>query len=152
VLKLLGDPYFMTLHEEWKPAPLNGAPAFPYELSVLLLPVVLGLSKRRPTPVELGLTVLWLHLALTGFRYGPIWVLVAAPVMARASYKIPWVAAMVDKHLTSAEPSGLFARREGPAPWGVWTFAFAVLLVGGMRPLEGRFARLLPQVVATDAL
>ena len=53
----------MTLHEEWKPTPFNGGAAYAYELCVLLLPVVLGLSKRRPSLVELGLAVLWLHFA-----------------------------------------------------------------------------------------
>src|SRR5262249_31160158 len=134
------------------PPPLTNAGALQYVPLFVLYPVVILLSRCRPTLLEVGLTGAWLLLALKGFRYVPLWVLMAVPVMARASYGIPWVAAFVDRHLSSTDPSSLFVRREGPVPWGVWSVVFAVLLVGGSPLLKDRFAKLLPQVVATDAL
>ena len=161
VLKLLGNPYFMNLHEEWKPPPLTNAGALQYVPLFVLYPVVILLSRRRPSLLEVGLTGGWLLLALKGFRYVPLWVLLAVPVMARASYGIPWVRAFVDRHLSSADPSSLFARRAGPAPAGLWSVLLAILLVGGSRwlhavdesrPPEARFVRLLPDVVDARAL
>jgi hypothetical protein len=161
VLKLLGNPYFMSLHEEWKRPPLTNTGALQYVPLFVLYPVVILLSRRRPSLLEVGLTGAWLLLALKGFRYVPLWVLMAVPVMARASYGIPWVKAFVDRHLSSADPSSLFALRNGPAPSGVWSVVLAVLLVGGSRwlhavdesrPPEARYVQFLPDVVDADAL
>jgi hypothetical protein len=161
VLKLLGNPYFMSLHEEWKPPPLTNAGALQYVPLFVLFPVVILLSRRRPTLLEVGLTGAWLLLALKGFRYVPLWVLMAVPVMARASSGIPWVKEFVDRHLSSSDPSSLFVRREGPAPWGAWSVALAVALVVGSRWLhvidesrqpEAQFVQLLPEVVDAPAL
>jgi hypothetical protein len=79
-------------------------------------------------------------------------VLIVVPLLARASYGIPWIAALVDKHLSSADPSSLFVRRTGPVPWGVASVFLAVCFFGSSRLLEGRFAQLLPEVVDTQAL
>ena len=152
VVKLLGNDYFMSLNEEWKPPPLTNFGAVQYAPLFVLFPLIVLLSRRRPNLLEMCLAGGWMVLALKGFRYVPIWVLIVVPIMARASFGIPWVAAFVAKHLTSPDPSSLFARREGPAPWGVWSVALAVLLFGGSRLLEGRFAKLLPQIVDTQAL
>src|SRR5262249_24102078 len=79
----------------------------------------------------------------------------------RGSYDIPWVREFVDRHLSSTDPSSLFVRREGPAPWGLWSVLFAVLVVVGARalekvddarPPEARFVQLLPEVVDAPAL
>ena len=53
--------------------------------------IVLALSRRGASLPELLLSVAWLHLALTGFRYVALWVVVATPVMARASVEIPYL-------------------------------------------------------------
>src|SRR5262249_40156045 len=65
---LRGDPYFMELHQEWRSPDFRSAGAMRYELLILLFPLVLTISARRASLVELGLSVLWLHFALTGFR------------------------------------------------------------------------------------
>jgi hypothetical protein len=152
VLKLLGNQYFMSLNEEWKPPPLDNLGALQYAPLFILFPLVVLLSRRRPNLLEITLAGGWMLLAIKGFRYLPIWVLIVVPIMARVSCGIPWVAAVVNKHLISDDPSSLFAKREGPAPWGVWSVALAMLFFGGSRMLEGRFAKLLPQVVDTQAL
>jgi hypothetical protein len=152
VLKLLGNSYFMSLNEEWKPPPLTNIGAVQYAPLFVLFPLVVLLSRRRPNLVELALAGGWMVLALKGFRYLPIWVLIVVPLMARVSYGIPWVASIVNKHLISADPASLFFKREGRTPWGVWSLAAAVLLLCGSRLVEGRFAALLPEVVDTAAL
>jgi hypothetical protein len=161
VLKLLGNPYFMTLHEEWKPPPLNNLGALQYASLFVLYPVVILLSRRRPNLLEIALTGAWLLLALRGFRYVPLWVLLAVPVMARASYGIPPVASFIERHLHSSDPASLFFSRKGGAVLTAWSLAFALLLIGGSRllhyfdearPPQARFVQLLPDVVDAPAL
>src|SRR5262249_48295705 len=76
VLGLLGDQYFMNLNQEWKSPDFHSAGAMRYELLILLFPLVLAVSRRRASLPELLLSVAWLHLALTGFRYVALWVVV----------------------------------------------------------------------------
>ena len=148
VFKLLGDPYFMTLHEEWKPTPLTNSGALQYAPLFVLFPLILLFSKRRPNLLELTLAAGWMLLALKGFRYLPIWVLIVVPLLARVSYGSPWVAAFVNKNLASTEPSSLFVKREGPGAWErVDRRIRGSCVFGGSRLLEGRFAQLLPEVV-----
>src|SRR5262249_6193862 len=118
----------------------------------VLFPLVVLLSKRRPNLLELVLAAGWMVLAIKGFRYLPLWVLIVVPITARASYGIPWVAALVDKHLISPDPSSLFANRDGRVSWGLASVATGLLLLGGSHWLQGRFAQLLPEVVDTRAL
>src|SRR5262249_17822840 len=68
-LGLLGDKYFMDLHQEWRSPDFHAAGTLRYELLMLLFPLVLAVSRRRASLPELLLCVGWLHLALTGFRY-----------------------------------------------------------------------------------
>ena len=65
VFQLLGDEFFMRLHTEWHSPDFRGPGAMRFEMLILLLPVLLALSKRRPNLVEVGLCVFWLHAALT---------------------------------------------------------------------------------------
>jgi hypothetical protein len=150
VFELLGDPYFMKLHFEWKPPPFNEPGGYQFSLLILLLPLVLGLSKWRPTAVGLALAVAWLHLALSGFRYFPLWVLVAVPVMARASLGIPWIGRLFTRPGGGASPEPSAIARVGSA-W-VWTAVFALLVLAGSVYVKGRYARLLPQMIPTAAL
>ena len=152
VLKLLGNPYFMLLNEEWKPPPMANLGALQYAPLFVLFPLIVLLSRKRPNLLEWALAGGWMVLALKGFRYLPIWVLIVVPLMARVSYGIPWVAALVNKHLISDEPSSLFARRKGPAPWGFWSGVAALVFLASSHLLTGRFVQLLPKVVDAPAL
>jgi hypothetical protein len=150
IFQLLGDPYFMKLHFEWKPPPFNEPGGYQFTLLILLLPLMLGLSKKNPTPVELGLAVVWLHFGLTGFRYFPLCALVAVPVMARSSMAIPWIEkcfASLQSASGPEQPIALPAR----SPW-VWTAVFAALLILASVFIKGRYARLLPDMIPTEAL
>jgi hypothetical protein len=151
VFQLLGDPYFMELHQEWRSPDFHARGAIRYELLILLFPLMLGVSRRRPSLVELALSVAWLHLALTGFRYVPLWVLVAVPVLARASLEVPWVREVVRRLHGAGQGLASFAPRPGPAPW-VWSAATALALFLLARGVEGRFARIQPTMIPTTAL
>src|SRR5205807_8018228 len=108
VCQLLGDPYFMDLHQEWRSPDFHGKGAMRFELLMLLLPLLLAVTRRRPNLVELGLSVLWLHFALTGFRYVPLWVLVATPLLARSSLRVPWLEEQARRLRVPADGPGLF--------------------------------------------
>ena len=51
----------------------------------------------------------------------------------------------------SEQGSGLFALRQGPAPW-VWSVVVAVALLGWAKSAEGRFARHKPEMIPAVAL
>ena len=151
VFRLLGDSYFMELHHEWRSPLFHGKGAFQFESLMLLLPLLMAVGRRRPNLVELGLSVLMLHFALTGLRYLPLWVLVATPLLARSSMEVPAVARLLERLRQSEQGGELFSPAPPRAPWG-WSVAFAGLLLLAARPLEGRFASLLPEVVPAAAL
>jgi hypothetical protein len=151
VFRLLGADYFMKLHQEWKSPDFNSAGAMRYEILLLLFPFVLGLSSRRPGLVELGLAVLWLHLALTGFRYVALWAVVAVPVMARSSMEIPYLQELARRGELSAGQGSLFATRPDAGPWVV-SLLFAIVLVAGAVVMKGHLARHGDNIIATRAL
>jgi hypothetical protein len=152
VFQLLGEPYFMDLHQEWRSPDFHGRGALRFELLMLLFPLLLAVSSRRPNLVELGLAVLWLHFALTGFRYVALWVVVAVPLLARSSMAIPWCLELARRCKLSAGGDSLFATRTpGRATWA-WSVLFALALLGGARALEGRLARHKPEIIAAPAL
>lgn len=126
-LALLGDRYFMELHLEWKSPDFHAAGTMRYELLMLLFPAVLAASRRRVALPELLTAVAFLHLALTGFRYVALWVVVAVPMMARASVEVPYlIEAARRASLTVAEGSPFFTR-----PWsGRWPWVVAAVLAG----------------------
>jgi hypothetical protein len=150
-LQLLGDAYFMTLHQEWKPPPFQAAGAMRYELLMLLFPLVLAASRRRPGLLELVTAVAWLHLALTGFRYVALWVVVAVPVMARSSLDIPYLQELARRWQLTAQPGSLFFTRQGSAGW-LWSALLAVGLLAVGCALEGRVARHKQEIIASEAL
>lgn len=124
VLVLLGDDYFMNLNQEWKSPDFHAPGTMRYEALMLLFPLMLGLSRRRASLPELLLSVAWLHLALTGFRYVALWVVVATPLMARASVEIPYLREAARRWGLTAEQGSLFFTRVGRT-WGVWSALFA---------------------------
>jgi hypothetical protein len=152
VFRLLGDAYFMNLNQEWKSPDFHSAGAMRYELLILLFPFILGLSRRRLGLLELVLSVAWLHLALTGFRYVALWAVIATPVMARASLDIPYLQDLALRWQLSAGPGSLFYTRQGAAPW-LWSLLIAVVLIGAGWALQGQFARHKPDgIIAAPAL
>ncbi len=150
VFQLLGDPFFMELHQEWRSPDFHGKGALRFELLMLLFPALLAVSGRRPNLVELGLSLLWLHFALTGFRYVALWVVIATPLLARSSAAIPWLREQAERWKLS-EGEGLFAPRPGPLPWA-WTGAFALALLGWAYGAQGQFAQHKQEIIAAPAL
>ena len=155
VLLLLGEPYFMSLHQEWRSPDFHGAGAIRFELLILLFPLVLGLTARRPSLVEIALSVTWLHLALTGFRYVALWVVIAGPVLARCSIEILYLRDLATRLGLHTGPGSLFATRvdagAGAGAW-LWTGAFTLALLGLGKSLEGQVARHKQEVVASESL
>jgi hypothetical protein len=125
VLGLLRDDYFMNLNLEWKSPDFHAPGTMRYEVLMLLFPFVLAASKRRASLPELLLAVAWLHLALTGFRYVALWVVVAVPLMARASVEIPYLQEAARRFNLTAEQGSLFFTRVGRASW-LWPIVFAL--------------------------
>jgi hypothetical protein len=150
VFLLLGDPFYMELHQEWRAPDFRGG-AIRYELLMLLFPLVLALTARRPGLVELGLSVAWLHLALTGFRYVPLWVVVSTPLMARSSVAIPYLRGLAARLGLHAGPGSLFATRPERGPW-VWTAALATGLFAAAPLLQGKVSGHGKDVLATQEL
>jgi hypothetical protein len=151
VFQLLGDPFFMELHQEWRSPDFHSAGAIRYELLILLFPVVLALARGGLNLVGLGLSFLWLHLALTGFRYVALWVVVTIPLMARASVTIPYLLDLARRLQLSAGPTSLFHTHPTPPSW-LCSAVIAVALVGGVKVIEGRFAVHKQEIIASDAL
>ncbi len=139
IFSLLGDPYFMKLHMEWLPPDFAGVGAWRFEVVILLLPLLLGVTRRRPNLVELAFVVAGLHAALTGFRYVPLWVLLAIPLLARSSVEVPLLQDLARRLGLTAAQAPLFAPTPGRAPW-TWTVLIAAVLLAGVRLGEGRFA------------
>ncbi len=151
VFHLLGDPFFMDLHQEWKSPDFHGKGAIRFELLMVLFPLLLGVSRRRPNLVELGLSILWLHLALTGFRYVPLWVLVTTPLLARSSVEVPWLRAQAER-LRQASPDSVLFRTGGSAPGWALSAVVAFALLAWARVHEGTFAVHKPEIIPARAL
>lgn len=150
ILQLLGDPFFMDLHQEWKSPDFHGKGAIRFEWLMLLFPLLLAMSKRRPHLVELSLALLWFHFALTGFRYVPLWVVIAIPLMARSSLEIPWLQEIARRFFPVGECEPWLAVR-GRVPW-TGCLLSALLLLALARAAEGRLARHQADILPADAL
>jgi hypothetical protein len=116
-----------------------------------LFPLLLALTKRRPHLVELGLAGLWFHFALTGFRYVPLWVVVAVPLLARASLKVPWLQQQARRLVPTEEGRRSFFVSPRCSPW-LFSVLGALALPGLARGAEGRFARHQPEIIPAKAL
>ena len=150
VFQLLGDRYFMSLHTEWQSPDFHALGAFRYELLILLLPLLLGVSGRKPTLVALGLTVVWLHFGLAGRRYMPLWVVVAVPMLARTSTEVPWLKAVLDRMKLSADARAFWGARPQSAP-SLYSAIAALALLGWARGSDGVFHHH-PQYIPAAAL
>ena len=139
VFLLLGDPFFMNHHVEWLSPNFHDAGSFRYEFWLLLFPLILGLSSRRPSLVELALSVLWLHFALNGIRYWALWVLVLTPVLARCSVEIAGLGTLAGQLGLSAAPGTLFHGRAGQAGF-LGTVLIALALLAWSHFAQGSFA------------
>jgi len=151
VLGLLGDRYFMDLHLEWLSPDFRAAGAMRFEILFLLLPAVLALSSRRCTLVEIGLCVLWLHQALTGFRYVALWVVVVVPILARCSVQIDLLNDLAHRWHIGTSPSSLFHTPQGYSPWWA-TLLITVVLAGWAHLAQGTFARHDQKAIASQAM
>jgi hypothetical protein len=151
IFQLLGDPFFMDLHQEWKSPDFHGKGAIRFEWLMLLFPFLLAVSKRRPNLIELGLALLWFHFALTGFRYVPLWVVIAVPLLARSSLEIPWLQEQARRFLTAGEGDRLFVGYPDRVSWR-GSLLGTLLLLGLARCAEGRLARHQPDILPADAL
>jgi hypothetical protein len=146
IFQLLGNPYFMELNFDWRSSDFHAPGAFRFELLMLLFPAVLALSRRRPNLVGLGLALFWLHMALNGQRYVPLWVIAATPTMARAAAGIPWLRRVAERFI----PQTFAAPSARPAAWlGTAAVALAVLVWAHFSP---SFARHNPALIPADAL
>jgi hypothetical protein len=141
----------MDLHQEWKSPDFHSRGAVRYELLVLLFPALLALTPRRPNLVELGLSVLWLHMALAGFRYVPLWALIVTPLLARSSVEIPWLRALAERLRQAAPDSFLFLPGRARVI-GLWSPVVVVCLLSWARGAQGHFARHQPEMVPCQAL
>jgi hypothetical protein len=151
LFQLLGDPYFMDLHQEWKSPDFHGKGAIRFELLILLFPLLLAVSKRRPHLVELGLALLWFHFALTGFRYVPLWVVVVVPLLARSSLEISWLQAQARRLFADGKSDLLLSTVPARGAWFGSVLA-ALLLLGLARRAEGHVARHQPDILPAAAL
>jgi hypothetical protein len=151
VFQLLGNPYFMNLHSEWKSPQFHGQGAFQFEGLMLLFPLLLAVSHRRANAIELCLSVLLFHFALTGLRYLPLWVLVVTPLLARSAAEVPALMSLIDRLQPDLKASTLCKLWRGPAPW-LWSAGAAMVLFAGARLCEGKVAQLLPEIIPTEAL
>jgi hypothetical protein len=151
VFQLLGDKFFMDLHQEWRSPDFNSGGAMRYELLLLLFPFVLGVTARRPNLVELSLSVLWLHFALTGFRYVALWVVVAVPLMGRSSVAIAFLSDFARKLKLGAEPDSLFHTATTRPTW-VWSALLAVGVVASAKFVQGRVAVHKQSIIASEAV
>jgi hypothetical protein len=127
VLKLLGNTFFMRLNAEWHSPDFHALGAFRFELLILLFPLVIALSRRKVSLVALGLSIFWLHMALGGERYVPLWVVVATPMLARQSVGIAWLVRLPRRLGMSRSLRRLIAM---PAPPTRMTYA--VLMVSAL--------------------
>jgi hypothetical protein len=151
ILQLLGEPYFMELHLEWKSPNFHFDGAFRFEWLMLLFPLLLALSNRRPHLVELGFALLWFHFALNGYRYVPLWVVLVIPLLARSSLEITWLQELARRWLDAGRGGRLFNVSPRRAPW-LGSLLGALLLLLFARCVEGRLARHHSDILPVQAL
>lgn len=89
--QLLGDKFFMNLHEEWLSPDFHTGGAWLFEILILLFPAVLAVSRRKLEAVGVGLAIVWLHFAFSAYRFVALYALVVVPLLARYSLAIPWL-------------------------------------------------------------
>jgi hypothetical protein len=148
LLKLMGDPFIQNLNADWLSQDFHARGAFRLELLILLLPLLLSMSKGRPDCVSLAQSIVWLHFALNGRRYGPIWVLATVPMLASLAAGMP-IVQRLNAWFAEASPIPT-TTSPGRSPW-LWTVIFAVTLFGSTRYFGG-YGRHHPDNVPVPAL
>jgi hypothetical protein len=126
----------MNLNTEWQSPNFHGLGAMRFELFILILPLLVAISKRRPSLTALAISVLWLHFALNGQRYVALWVIVTVPLVARLSIDLPWWKTWSAKWKLSPEFANMLSARPRSAGWGV-SFVAALALLGWARLSDG---------------
>jgi hypothetical protein len=150
-IRLMGDSYFMNLNDDWLSPDFHATGAFRLELLILLLPMLLAWSRNRPDAVSLALCVVWLHFALNGRRYCPLWVLVTVPMLAHLAAGLPLMERIgnwFNENRPDLVPSA--PAPAASAPW-LWTAVFAAILFGSTHYFGG-FARHHPDNTPVPAL
>ncbi|QDU63705.1 hypothetical protein Pan216_45860 [Planctomycetes bacterium Pan216] len=133
VFKLLGNSYFLSLHTEWFSPDFKAPGGIRYELLMLAVPLLLAVSRRRPNLVELGLSLLWLHYALSSRRFVGLWVLVVVPMLARLCLDVPVLRDWASRVSLSEGLRQLLAGSSSrPRPF-LWSVAIGVGLLGWAR-------------------
>jgi hypothetical protein len=150
IFQLLGNDYFMNTNLAWLSPDFHALGAMRYELFILILPLILALSKRRPSLTALAISILWLHAALNGQRYIALWVVVTVPLVARLSMSIPWFADIVARLRITPEVRSFFTTSPRPSRW-IATATIVLALVGWSRVSDG-FAAISPHRIPTKAL
>jgi hypothetical protein len=150
IFQLLGNDYFMNNNLEWHSPDFHALGAMRYELFILVLPLILAVSKRRPSFVALAISIAWLHAALSGQRYIALWVVVTVPLVARLSMSIPWFADMAARCQITPELRTFITTPPRPSRW-VATAAIALALACWSRA-SGSFAAISPHRIPTQAL
>ncbi len=152
-VQLLTDSFIQSgTTEEWLPPDFGADGWFRIELLILLLPLLAASSRLRIDAVSLMLCVVWLHFALTARRYSPLWVVVAAPVLAELSCRVPWIVRIAGrlKEGISDDLRHVLTARAGKPAWSASAvFAMALLLVS---PWLGQVARHDPKYMPAAAL
>jgi hypothetical protein len=100
------------------------------EAAILALPALLALSRYRPTAVQLALSIVFLHYALTGMRYTGLWAVIAIPTLARLADGLPVFDTLRAMLLPRTSPefrAWLDTERRSSAWMPSLLFAFALL-------------------------
>lgn len=83
LVSMVGDDFIQrNTTTEWLPPDFSASGWFLLEAAVLLAVLLPALSDRRPAAVSLAIVVVFLHFALTGRRYVPLWIVIAVPTLA----------------------------------------------------------------------
>jgi hypothetical protein len=151
LVRLMGDTYIMNLNDDWLSPDFHARGAFRLELLILLLPLLLAWSRQRPDAVSLALSVVWLHFALNGRRFAPLWVLISVPMMARLGAALPAIeriGAWLNETRPDLTPAAPDPTRR--SPW-IWTAIIAVVMFASTKYI-GNYGRHQPNNMPTEAL
>ncbi len=140
---MLRDPFIQTnTTTEWLPPNFTNKGWFRIELLVLLFPALAVLSRRRLSPVALGIGVVFLHFGLTSARYSPLWAVVVAPSLATLSAGLPVLERVgaLSATLLSPDLRKLLARKNPGASRSFASVVFAGVMLF-VSPWLGSLAR-----------
>jgi hypothetical protein len=146
---LLDNSFLMDRILEWKSPDFHSSESQSFLLPILLFPVVLAVSRQRPSPVALVLAILWLHMAFHGVRFVALWIGVAIPLMARAGRELPWLEKAIGRLQLSDDLAQALAPKHRPAFAGALLASLGLLVWGRW---GAPFAYHSPQVVPAAAL